>query len=583
MNDSYNVAEELQRAFGDVTFTAQLTADRIPTYWVPRDRIVDILRHLKYQVSEPYRILFDLTAIDERLRKHRDGQPDSDFTVVYHLISYERNADVRLKVALRGERPSIPTATGVWPSANWYEREVYDMFGISFEGHPDLRRILMPPTWRGHPLRKEHPARATEMGPFTLTREREELEHAALRVVPEEWGLKARAEGDDFMYLNLGPQHPGTHGPFRIILQLDGEEIIDLMPDIGFHHRAAEKMGERQSWHTYIPYTDRIDYLSGVVNELAYLTSLEQLAGITVPDRAKVIRVMMTELFRIGSHLVYYGTYAQDVGQMSPVLYMFVDREKVYEIVERICGARMHPVWFRIGGVAQDLPRGWEELIREFVDRLPGRLDEYDHMVMDNALFKARTKGVGQYTLEEAIDWGLTGPMLRACGLAWDFRKKRPYSGYEHFDFEIPTTVNGDCYDRAVIHVEEMRQSLRILRQCLDNMPSGPYQSDHPLATPPIKEPYTMRHIETLIDHFLNVTYGPTMPVGECSYPIEASKGGNAYYLVSDGNVLSYRTRIRTPSFAHIQSVPLVTRGFLISDLLAVLGSIDFVLADVDR
>jgi NADH-quinone oxidoreductase subunit C/D len=583
MNDSYSVADELQRAFGDVAFTAQLTADRIPTFWVPRDRIVDILSHLKYQVSEPYRTLFDLTAIDERLRKHREGQPDSDFTVVYHLISYDRNADIRLKVALKGEHPSIPTATGVWPSANWYEREVYDMFGVSFEGHPDLRRILMPPTWKGHPLRKEHPARATEMGPFMLTREREELEHAALRVVPEEWGLKPIREGDDFMYLNLGPQHPGTHGPFRIILQLDGEEIIDLMPDIGFHHRGAEKMGERQSWHTYIPYTDRVDYLSGVVNELAYLTSLEQMAGIRVPDRAQMIRVMMTELFRIGSHLVYYGTYAQDVGQMSPVLYMFVDRERVYKIAEAICGARMHPVWFRIGGVAQDLPRGWEELIRDFVDYLPKRLDEYDRMVMDNALFKARTKGVGQYTLEEAIDWGLTGPMLRACGLAWDFRKKRPYSGYEQFDFEIPTTVEGDCYARAAIHVEEMRQSLRIMRQCLDNMPSGPYQSDHPLATPPIKEPYTMHHIETLIDHFLNVTYGPAIPVGECSYPTEASKGANAYYLVSDGNVLSYRTRIRTPSFAHIQSIPLVTRGFLISDLLAVLGSIDFVLADVDR
>jgi NADH-quinone oxidoreductase subunit C/D len=583
MNDSYNVAEELQLAFGDVAFTTQPTADRIPTLWVPGDRIVEILRHLKFQVSEPYRTLFDLTAIDERTRKHRDGQPDSDFTVVYHLISYDRNAAVRLKVALKGERPSIPTATGVWAAANWYEREVYDMFGISFEGHPDLRRILMPPTWKGHPLRKEHPARATEMGPFMLTREREELEHAALRVVPEEWGLKPIREGDDFMYLNLGPQHPGTHGPFRIILQLDGEEIIDLMPDIGFHHRGAEKMGERQSWHTYIPYTDRVDYLSGVVNELAYLTSLEQMAGIRVPDRAQMIRVMMTELFRIGSHLVYYGTYAQDVGQMSPVLYMFVDRERVYKIAEAICGARMHPVWFRIGGVAQDLPRGWEELIRDFVDYLPKRLDEYDRMVMDNALFKARTKGVGQYTLEEAIDWGLTGPMLRACGLAWDFRKKRPYSGYEQFDFEIPTTVNGDCYDRAAIHVEEMRQSLRIMRQCLDNMPSGAYQSDHPLATPPIKEPYTMRHIETLIDHFLNVTYGPAIPVGESSYPTEASKGGNAYYLISDGNVLSYRTRIRTPSFAHIQSVPLVTRGFLISDLLAVLGSIDFVLADVDR
>jgi len=582
MNATAPIPEVLQGSPAGAIITTEHPQDGIPTFWVARDRICDVLFRLKNGSDSPYRMLYDLSAIDERMRVHRNGQPASDFTVVYHLFSFNRNEYIRLKVGLTQSDLRIPTITHIWPSANWYERELWDMFGIVVDGHPHLTRILMPKTWAGHPLRKEHPARATEMGPFQLPPEKEDREQEALRFRPEEWGMKRASEDSDFIFLNVGPQHPGTHGVLRIVLQLDGEQIVDAVPEIGFHHRGAEKMGERQSWHTYIPYTDRIDYLGGVMNNLAYLTAFERLAGITVPPRAQVIRVMLCELFRIISHLVWYGTFAQDLGQMSPVFYTFNDREKAFFIIEAICGARMHPNWFRIGGVAQDLPEGWDKLMREFVAYLPPRLKEYDREVMQNRIFQARTKGVGVYDLDEAIDWGVTGPNLRACGFEWDFRKKQPYSGYEQFDFEIPIATHGDCYDRAVVRVEEMRQSLRIIDQCIHNMPSGPYTSLQPLSAPPLKE-RTMHDIETLITHFLSVSWGPVPPAGEALGAIEGTKGNNGYYLVSDGSTVSYRTRIRTPSFPHMQTLPLLCRGLMIPDLLAILGSLDYVLADIDR
>jgi NADH-quinone oxidoreductase subunit C/D len=580
------VIHEIQKKFPTLKIAPQETRDEISTFWVPKNQIRNVLYYLKFEAERPFRMLYDLAAIDERVLG--DGirqifrQPKGDFTLVYHLLSFERNADVRIKVSLAIESLSISTVTDLWPAANWYEREAWDMFGITFHGHPHLRRILMPPHWQGHPLRKDHFARATEMGPFHLPDEQVDLEQAALEVHPEDWGLKRSNDGTDFMFLNFGPHHTGTHGVLRIILQLDGEEIVDAVPDIGYHHRGAEKMGERQSWHTYIPYTDRVDYLGGVMNNFPYVLAVEKLAGIEVPERAQVIRVMLAELFRIASHLVWYGTFAQDVGALSPVFYMFTDRERIFEIIEAICGARMHPGWFRIGGVAQDLPKGWDALVMNFVHYLPNRLAEYDKMVMSNRIFQARTKGVGQYSLAEAIEWGVTGPGLRACAMEWDFRKKRPYSGYEHFEFDIPTANNGDCYDRAVVRIEEMRQSLRIIEQCVKNMPQGPYKAAHPATTPPLKE-RTLHDIETLITHFLDVSWGPVIPPGEAHVGIEATKGNNGYYLISDGNTHPYRVRIRTPSFPHMQMLPMISRGHLVPDLLAILGSIDFVLADVDR
>jgi NADH-quinone oxidoreductase subunit C/D len=578
----HEVVRELYARFGESPFVFQATPDQLPTLWIEQARLGDVLRYLKNTIARPYKMLYDLTAIDERLRKNRQGLPPADFTVVYQLLSIDRNSDLRLKVALTGDYPSLPSISGIYANANWYEREVWDLFGITFNGHPNLQRIMLPRTWQGHPLRKEYPARATEFDPYALTAAKQDMEQEALRFNPEEWGMKRGTAEEDFMFLNLGPNHPSAHGAFRLVLQLDGEEIVDCVPDIGYHHRGAEKMGERQSWHSYIPYTDRIDYLGGVMNNLPYVLAVEKLAGIEVPDRVKTIRIMMSEFFRITSHLLFYGTYAQDVGAMSPVFFMFVDRQKAYDVIEAVTGFRMHPAWFRIGGVAHDLPQGWERLVREFVEYLPKRLDEYQKAALGNSILKMRSRGIASYNTEQAIEWGVTGPGLRATGCGYDLRKARPYSGYENFDFEVPIAQGGDVYDRCVVRVEEMRQSIRIIKQCLENMPAGPYKADHPLTCPPPRE-RTLQDIETLITHFLQVSWGPVIPAGESCQMIEATKGINSYYLTSDGSTMSYRTRIRTPSFPHLQQIPSVIKGAMIPDLIAYIASIDFVMADVDR
>ena len=577
-SSSPDTLSELFEEFGQDSFVIQDTADGTPTLWVNPKDLHRVLRKLKAS----YEMLYDLFGIDERLRDNRQGQPESDFTVVYHLLSLSSDREFRLKVAAHDPEPSVPSIVDIWPNANWYERETWDMFGVKFEGHPNLYRILLPPTWEGHALRKDHPARATEMEPFSLNETKQAQEQEALRFRPEEWGMQPDKDGTEYMFLNLGPNHPSVHGVFRIALQLDGEIVVDAVPDIGYHHRGAEKMGERQSWPSYMPYTDRIDYLGGVMNNLPYCLSVEKMAGIEVPERAQVIRVMLSELFRISSHLVFYGTFAQDVGQMSPVFYMFADRERLFGIIEAITGGRMHPAWFRIGGVAADLPNGWDTMVREFIDSMPARLDHYEKMAMQNSILQRRTVDIGKYSSQEAIDWGVTGPNLRATGVKWDLRKQRPYCGYENYDFEVPTASNGDCYDRAVVRIEEIRQSLRIIRQCLENMPDGPYKSDHKLTSPPPKED-TLHDIETLIHHFLSSSWGPVIPASEACVPIEATKGLNSYHLISDGGTMSYRTRIRTPSFPHLQQIPLISRGLMIPDLIAIIASIDFVMADVDR
>lgn len=575
------VIGELISRFGREMFTLQTSKTGMPVIWLPKSALVDVISFLK-KIPKPYNMLYDLHAVDERLRTHREQLVVQDFTVFYHLLSVERNSDVLLKVALSEKSLILPSITSIFSNANWYEREVWDLFGITFTGHPHLTRIMMPKSWQGHPLRKDFPARATEFDPFALDVAKQDLEQEALRFKPEDWGMRKGTDNEDFMFLNLGPNHPSAHGAFRIVLQLDGEEIVDCVPDIGYHHRGAEKMAERQSWHSYIPYTDRVEYLGGVMNNLAYVLAVEKLAGIQVPAKVEVIRVMLAELFRINSHLLFLGTYIQDVGAMTPVFYAFSDRQRIYNIIEAITGARMHPAWFRIGGVAHDLPQGWQRLVREFLDWLPKRLESYVTAALRNSILRGRTIGVAAYNTQQALEWGVTGAGLRATGLGLDIRKWRPYSGYQNFDFEVPTGSNGDAYDRALVRVEEIRQSLRIVEQCLNNMPEGPYKADHPLTTPPPKE-RALQHIETLINHFLQVSWGPIMPANESFQMIEATKGANSYYLTSDGSTMSYRTRIRTPSFAHLQQIPSVIRGSLVSDLIVYLGSIDFVMSDVDR
>ena len=580
LNDE--VVIELLAHFGPERIVLQSSRMGIPVVWVPRESLKEVIAYLQ-GVSRPYVMLYDLHGVDERLRQHRDGLPASDFTLFYHLVSIERNSDVMLKVALMETDLVMPSITDLFANANWYEREVWDLLGITFSGHPHLSRIMMPKSWKGHPLRKDYPARATEQDPFMLDIAKQDMEQEALQFRPEEWGMRRGNENEDYMFLNLGPNHPSAHGAFRIVLQLDGEIVRDCVPDIGYHHRGAEKMGERQSWHSYIPYTDRVEYLGGVMNNLPYVLAVEKLAGIKVPEKVNVIRVLLSELFRINSHLLFLGTYIQDVGAMTPVFFAFTDRQKIYTIIEAITGARMHPAWFRIGGVAHDLPQGWQRLIKEnLLDWLPKRLNEYVKSALQNSVLKARTQGVAAYTTKEALAWGVTGAGLRATGLNFDVRKWRPYSGYEQFEFDVPVAEHGDAYDRAMVRVEEIRQSLHIIEQCVKNMPTGPFKADHPLTTPPPKD-QSLQHIETLITHFLQVSWGPIMPAAESFQMIEATKGVNSYYLTSDGSTMSYRTRIRTPSFAHLQQIPSVIRGSMVSDLIVYLGSIDFVMSDVDR
>ncbi len=567
-----NLTRDLQAQFGDAVVSVAPVCDML-TLQIAENRLKDVLRYLKTEATPRYQRLDDLTAIDESARRQRENF--ADFTMVYHLLSFDSASRLRLKVPLQGQNPVTGSITDIWPSADWYEREVFDLLGIRFEGHPNLRRIIMPPDWQGHPLRKNHPGRATEMAPYTR-KQAQELQ-------PLDGGVYVKSsDGEHQLILNIGPHHVSTHGLLRYIVALNGEEITDLDMDIGYHHRAVEKIGERQTWHQFIPYLARVDYLAGAANDLPYLLAVESLADIKVPERAQVIRVMLSELFRLSNHLVWFATYAHDVGAMTPNFYTFREREMILDIVELITGGRLHPSWFRIGGVAADLPEGWKPAVDEFVRIFPKRLQEYENLIRNNPIFKARTRGVGRISLQDAMDWGVSGPNLRSCGLEWDLRKKMPYSGYENFEFEVPTATAGDCYARYLVRIEEMRQSLRIIKQAADQMPSGRCITDDYRYVIPRREDM-LKDIESLIHHFINVTRGPKIPRGEAHAACEIPRGEQGYYLVSDGLGYAYRVRIRAPGFANVQVMPLMATGESIADLIAIIGSIDYILPDIDR
>jgi NADH-quinone oxidoreductase subunit D len=386
----------------------------------------------------------------------------------------------------------------------------------------------------------------------------------------------------EIMTLNIGPQHPATHGVLRVRIQLDGETIVKAEPIVGYLHTGIEKNMEAKKYNQANTMTDRMDYLAPMSNNLVYVLAAEKLIGVEIPPKAQFVRALLAELTRINSHLVWLGTHATDIGAMTMLLYTFREREKVLKIYEMVSGVRMMSTYFRIGGLAKDLPAGFDARVKDILDTFPSKIDEYEGLLTENKIWKNRTIGVGKISGEEALKSGLSGPLLRGSGVYWDIRKSNPYSSYDKFEFDVPLGKNGDTYDRFKCRVAEMRQSLRIVRQALDGMPEGPYiTTDRKIAPPPKEE--VLHNMEQLIHHFKFWTEGIKPPSGDTYVSIESPKGEIGCYMVSDGSPRPYRVHFRPPSFVNISALDKLARGRMIADLIAIIGTTDIVLGEVDR
>jgi NADH-quinone oxidoreductase subunit D len=386
----------------------------------------------------------------------------------------------------------------------------------------------------------------------------------------------------EHMLINLGPQHPATHGVLRLVLELDGETVVRCIPHIGYLHCGFEKIGEYRQYNQIIPWTDREDYLNSMGNNVAFVLGAERLFGVEITERCTVLRVIAMELSRIMSHIVWLGTFCIDIGAFTPFLWLFQMRENIYDLLERWVGARLTTSATRVGGMAADLPNGWTEALETFLVRFPRTLDEVDRVLTKNGIWVGRTVGLGAMSADEAINYGLSGPMLRASGVAYDVRKDFPYLGYETYDFDVPVGSNGDVYDRFLVRFEEMRQSVRILQQAVRRLPDGPINiDDHRIILPPKNK--ATSEMESMIHHFKQVMEGPRPPIGESYVAVESPKGEKGYYMVSDGTSKPVRWRIRPPSYVNLSAIPKMVEGHLLSDVIAINASIDIVMGEIDR
>jgi NADH-quinone oxidoreductase subunit C/D len=524
-----------------------------------------------------------------------DYPDDSErFEVIYHLLSLPHGTRLRIKARVTEDDPTIASVSGVWKGANFMEREVYDLMGIKFSGHPDLRRILMPEDYaEGYPLRKDFPAEgrgwrstfnflpdltepARDEGDGDMSEE--EKRPFLLENAPATGPLHRTEE----LLLNMGPQHPSTHGVLRVVLELDGERVTKATPDLGYLHRGVEKLCEGLAYMQIIPHTDRLDYVCSMTNNYAYVRAVEKLLQITIPERAEYIRTIVAEMQRIIGHLFWLGTQALDIGAMTVFFWTFREREVLLDMFEKLCGARLTLNYYRIGGVDSDFTPDLAAQMKTFLDTFPAHIDEYNELLMNNRIWLARTKNVADISAEDAINFGLTGPVLRGSGVAYDVRKLEPYGAYDKVDWEVPVGKNGDTYDRYWIRMEELRQSSRIIKQCLDQMPSGPIVADVPQVIPPPKQK-VMRDMESLIHHFIIFTQGFKAPKGETYCATEAPKGELGFFIISDGSSRPYRLHIRAPSFIHMGAFDHMSRGYLISDVITIFGTYDIVMGECDR
>ena len=575
-----------------------------PVVWVDPGEVATVLAFLRSDPGQCYDMLADIMGAHTGV-----GAP---IQVWYQMWSMNRGWQLRVSCEVPLENLELDSVTDQWLTANWLEREVWDMFGVTFKGHPDLRRILMPENYEeGFPLRKDFPLRGrfsrSEQVRRSLSRgledtyAMEELEMAGHVAGPGDDELNRAfgagsspiqdldpaedvrdvLEGEP-MLLNMGPQHPATHGVLRLVLQLDGERVIRCIPHIGYLHTGFEKTCEFREWNQVVPYTDRMDYLAPMLYNIGYAGAVEELLGIEITDRCRVVRVILGELNRILGHLLWAGTTAIDLGAFSVFLYTFQERERIYNLHEAYTGGRITTSVTRVGGMLADLPVGWTTAVDDFIRSFPKTLDEMEGLLSRNAIWQGRTMDIGILDPEMAVSYGITGPTLRASGVPYDVRKARPYLGYEEYDFDIPVGSTGDAYDRYLVRVEEMRQSVRIIRQGLDRLPGGPINiDDYRVILPPKGE--AMGSIDTMISHFKLVMEGLRVPAGETWYSIESSKGELGFGIISDGGTKPVRCRFRGPSFLNIAVLPELVRGGLVADVIAINASLDVVLGEIDR
>ena len=581
-----NLAECLQKQFPDAILSVHLDEGRAElSARVQAARIVDVARYLHDAPEMAFDHITDICSADYPSDQDR-------FEVIYQLLSLPHGLRIRLKARLPEDNPSIASVTGIWKGAEFLEREVYDMMGITFTGHPDLRRILMPEDFaEGYPLRKDFPAEGRgwrsqfdfiprlDEAPEEMTgSEFTEAEKKPFRSTTAATGSRRREE----LLLNMGPQHPSTHGVLRVVLELDGERIVKATPDLGYLHRGVEKLAEGLAYMQMIPHTDRLDYVCAMANNYAYVRAVEKLLGITVPERAEYIRTIVAEMQRIIGHLFWLGTQALDIGAMTVFFWTFREREILLDMFEKLCGARLTLNYYRIGGVDSDFTPDLVLRLKTFLETFPQKVSEYDSLIASNRIWLGRTKNVAVISGEDAINFGLTGPTLRGSGVAYDIRKMEPYGVYDKVEWDVPIGKNGDTYDRYWVRMEEMRQSARIIAQCLDLLPSGPIIANEPQYIPPPKQ-LVMRDMESLIHHFIIFTQGFKPPKGETYCGTEAPKGELGFFLISDGSPRPYRLKIRSPSFIHMGAFDHMARGYLISDIITIFGTYDIVMGECDR
>jgi len=561
-----------------------VTKDNRPGYsgWIlDKKYLLEFATKLRDEYG--YDLLTSVTGVDY--------YPDDRMEVVYHAFKTIGGPVVNFKVQLPRQDPiEVPSLVSIYPGVELQEREIWDLFGIVFTGHPDLRRILMWEGFSGHPLRKDWKEAyfEEESKPFKSRWPEGKLIHAEdnnkfsdnisypKEFDPEKWvpegeaalyGALAKYEHtssdgikSDNIVINLGPQHPSTHGVFRVTVVLDGESIVNLKPVMGYLHRNHEKIGERNTFLQNMPYTDRLDYLSSLSNNFGYALAVEKLMNIAVPERAEYIRVIMAELTRISNHCMALGALFNDLGTFfTPLIYLLEERELILDIFEAVTGSRMMCNYFRFGGVARDLPEGTYEKIKGLVfERLPRKIDEIDRFMSDNEIIRSRAVGQGILTAEDAIRYSATGPLLRASGVPYDIRKADPYGIYDRFDFDIAVRQNGDIYDRYLVRLEELRQSVRIIQQAIKGLPGGEIQTG--------KTQYQVR-----------------VPAGESYGRVESPKGELGFYVISTGKPSPWRYHVRAPSFINLTPYGYMCKGQKIADIVAILGSIDIVLGEVDR